>query len=240
MTYIFIRVREGKQRGLRGKYYVWRGEKPPEDPSILDAVTERIDPQINFTWWDSPAPGVPPGYFMVEWTGYLYVPEGGTYRLYVVTDDGSRVWLDGELVVDAWFDQAPTAYHSPPLALESDYHEIRYLFYNRYPFAVARLGWLRPDGVAEIIPGDYLVARGGDTIVVRGVPEKHVVELWSSSMIGSAEARGGVAIIDAGRLRRPVDGYLRIKSPDGEVMAESPVIRDLWGGDVFEVAERRD
>jgi hypothetical protein len=235
--FLFIRVREGRINGIRGRYYVWRGEKPPEDTSLLDAVTERIDPQINFTWWDSPAPGVPPGYFLVEWRGHLYVSEGGIYRIYVVTDDGSRVWLDDELIIDAWRDQAPTAYHSAPLSLESGYHRIRYLFYNRYPFAVARLGWLRPDGRAEIIPSSNLVTRGGDMILVKGVPEGYVVELWSSSRLGSAKARNRLASIDASGMEKPVDGYFKVLDPEGRLVAESPVIRDVWGGDVFEFAE---
>lgn len=238
--YLFIRVREGKVYGLRGRYYAWRGERPPEDPSILSAIIERIDRQINFTWWDSPAPGVPPGYFMVEWTGYLYVPEGGSYRLYVVTDDGSRVWLDEELVIDAWLDQAPRAYHSAPLMLESGYHRIRYLFYNRYPFAVARLGWLRPSGKAEIIPGENLVTRSGDSILVMGVPEGFRVEVWGREMIGSAVSKGGAAVINAAMMDEPVDGHIRILGEDGGLLAESPVIRDLWGGDVFEFARGYD
>ncbi|MDK2383625.1 MAG: PA14 domain-containing protein [Candidatus Korarchaeota archaeon] len=235
--FLFIRVREGRINGLRGRYYVWRGEKPPTDTSLLDAITERIDPQVNFTWWDSPAPGVPPGYFLVEWTGYLYVAEGGAYRIYVVTDDGSKVWLDGELIIDAWQDQAPRVYHSAPLVLESGYHRIRYLFYNRYPFAVARLGWLKPDGTAEIIPRESLVTRGGESIVVRGVPDGYTVEVWSSSRLGVAVSRGRTAVIDASSMERPVDGYIRILDTQGRRVAESPAIRDLWGGDVFEFAE---
>ncbi len=38
--------------------------------------------------------------FGIELSGYLRIPEDGIYRLIVVSDDGSILYIDGELAVD--------------------------------------------------------------------------------------------------------------------------------------------
>ena len=233
---ILIRIKSGTVNGLLGKYYVWQGEAPPEDFSTLELITSRVDPQINFTWWDSPAPGVPAGYFAIEWTGLLRVDVSGIYRIYVVTDDGSRVWLDDELIIDAWFDQSPTAHHSKPLELDTGFYRIRYRFYNRHPFAVARLGWLKPDHTDEIIPSDNLVVKGGDNVVVRGLPDGYRVEFWSGGKIAEGKVKGGRAVLDFSAQPKPLDGYFKVLDGEGRLVTETPVVRNVWGGDEFEVA----
>jgi hypothetical protein len=45
---------------------------------------------------------------------------------------------------------------------------------------------------------------------------------------------GGMAFLKVLR-DRPIDGYFRILN-NNEVI-QSPIIRDIWGGDVFEVKE---
>ena len=237
--YLFVRVKQGLTNGLLGKYYTWRGDTPPDKFNDENLVLTRVDEEINFVWWDSPAENVPHEYFGVEWSGLLRVPVEGRYRFYVVSDDGSRLWIDGELIVDAWKDQAPTVYHSDLLEMSAGYHKVLMRFYNRHTFAVVQLGWIRPDGVSEIVPSDNLVCRTGDYIEVDGLKAGYKVEVWSGRKLaeGKANKRGKVRI-DARTLERPVDAYLKIYDEKGELFLESPVIRDLWGGDRFHVARR--
>jgi hypothetical protein len=77
---------------------------------------------LGFQWYGSPAPGLGPDHFATVSTGTLEVP-AGTYHFELTSDDGVRVWVDGELVHDDW------TYHAPRLAdveLElGGRHEIR-------------------------------------------------------------------------------------------------------------------
>ena len=97
--YVILRVKVGLEHGLLGKYYTWSGENPPEDFDENCLKCVRIDKAIDFVWWDEPVPGLGDSYFGVVWTGYLYVPTDGEYRFYVVTDDGSRLWIDNNLII---------------------------------------------------------------------------------------------------------------------------------------------
>ena len=38
--------------------------------------------------------------FALRFTGYLQVPADGVYTFYLVSDDGSRLWIGSDLVVD--------------------------------------------------------------------------------------------------------------------------------------------
>lgn len=68
-----------------------------------------------------------------EWSiarvGDLEVPEAGTYRFVLVSDDGSRLWLDDELVIDNWgFHGSVT--RSAELELSEGRHRIRIDFFQ--------------------------------------------------------------------------------------------------------------
>ena len=61
-----------------------------------------------------------------------------TFALRVVTDDGTRLAVDGTQVLDRWFDQARTAYCvEVPLAVGD--HEIEMEYYENGGLAVAIL-----------------------------------------------------------------------------------------------------
>jgi len=54
-------------------------------------------------------PQIQPDWFSVRWTRTLWF-DAGRYRFTTTTDDGVRLYLDGQLIVDQWRDQPPTTY----------------------------------------------------------------------------------------------------------------------------------
>lgn len=67
-------------------------------------IVVRNDTSIDFNWGlDSPAPGVPVDGFSARWTRQLNFREA-YYRFTVWADDGIRLWLDGDLLIDQWQD----------------------------------------------------------------------------------------------------------------------------------------
>jgi beta-glucosidase len=88
---------EGKSRehGLTGEYY--------DNPNLSGKpVFVRTDKELDFDWGlASPDPKIPCDEFSVRWTGKLVPIESGAYELRLSADDRVRLWLNGELLVDA-------------------------------------------------------------------------------------------------------------------------------------------
>jgi len=92
-------------------------------------VFVRADPEINFDWqMGSPWPTVNNEQFSARWT--RSVPANpGNYQFDVQTDDGVRLWVNGQLLIDQWHVNqaanfsASTFHPGGPLDLRLDYFE---------------------------------------------------------------------------------------------------------------------
>src|SRR4051812_24729214 len=51
---------------------------------------------------DGPGFGVGADHFSVRWTGQIQPQYGETYTLRLQSDEGARLWLNGELLIDDW------------------------------------------------------------------------------------------------------------------------------------------
>jgi len=66
-------------------------------------VLERIDENINFRWTlYPPDPSIQYDFFSARWTGKLKAPATGTFRIGMEGNDGYRLYLDGQLIIDNW------------------------------------------------------------------------------------------------------------------------------------------
>ena len=65
-------------------------------------IMTRWDRTIDFRWWGgAPDPRVGDDNFSVRWT--RAVPfEAGNYRFFATMDDGMRVWINDQLIIDSW------------------------------------------------------------------------------------------------------------------------------------------
>lgn len=78
-----------------------------QGPAIREIKTDKLDFNPPFVKGE---PAVPSDYFADVSEGDFSI-RPGTYVLEVTTDDGCRVWVDGEMVIkDAWKYQGPTQY----------------------------------------------------------------------------------------------------------------------------------
>ncbi|MEM0453627.1 MAG: PA14 domain-containing protein [Sulfolobales archaeon] len=233
MKYLFIRMQSGLVHGLLGFYYII------EDINMLKTSREplmtRVDPYINFVWFEPVFRDTSSMDFMVEWYGYLNIFKEGYYVLLMECDDGCIMELENELVIDGWREQPPTLYQTSPLYLSRRSYEIRIRYYNVGPFGLIKLGWVTPNGVIEGIPPENLYTRRGNSVVVRGLPAGSVIEVWTNKILDKAVVGDdGLAFLRT-NTAYPIDGYFKIIKEDEEF--QSPVIRDIWGGDVFEIKE---
>ena len=103
-------------------------------------ILQRSDPELNFDWGaGSPAPGIWSDLFSARWTRYIDVAPG-LYRFAATSDDGIRMWLDGELIINEWYDHAEkTVYVDRHLG--SGHHLLTVEYYENAGRAVAKVSW---------------------------------------------------------------------------------------------------
>ena len=135
----------GHGSGLIGEYYT--------NQNLTGLVLTRIDPMVNFSWGlGTPAPQMPADRFSVRWAGKLQARHAGTHQFHTLSDEGIRLWVDGQLLIDHWTPHSMVE-DTKPLALRpGQYYDIRIEYFDVASNAVARLSWTPPAGVKEVIP----------------------------------------------------------------------------------------
>lgn len=82
--------------GLSGDYF--ENKDFSGEPSLT-----RLDKTINFDWGSgTPADEIKTERFSVRWTGFLTPKNTAQYRIGVKSNDGTRLYLDNELIVANW------------------------------------------------------------------------------------------------------------------------------------------
>ena len=89
-------VSQGGERGLKGEYFDNENLQGP--PAMVV-----VSPHINFRWGDdSYAAGHPTDHFSIRWTGYFIPAKTDDYRFYSSADDGVRLFIDDQQVINDW------------------------------------------------------------------------------------------------------------------------------------------
>ena len=153
---------------LQAGYPDWKGEYF-DNPNLAGSpVLVRNDPWIDFNWGSgSPGPNVPSDNFSARWMRTWHF-DAGDYRLYLKVDDGARLWIDDQLVIDQWHDSGPVTY-TADRHLGSGDHRLRLEYYERVGNAEVHLWWERveasyPDWKSEYFNNRHLQ---GAPVVVR-------------------------------------------------------------------------
>jgi len=98
------------------------------------------EPSVNYNWGEgTPGNGVNTDNFSVRWTGRFNF-NADSYTFTATADDGIRVWVDGNLIINAWVEQPPTTYQAT-LNLTQGEHEVKVEYYENFYGAVAQVSW---------------------------------------------------------------------------------------------------
>ena len=144
-----LELTELRSSGVTGEYF--------SGVSLSALKFSRIDPVIDFTWGlGSADPRLPLDLFAVRWTGRVKTEAAGLYGFSVQSDDGVRLWVNGQLVVNNWSDHALTE-NSGSLALPAGtWINLRAEYYERAGSATLRLLWTPPGQSKRVIPAASL------------------------------------------------------------------------------------
>jgi len=131
--------------GLTGRYYNGR--------NFATLRHTRVDPVIDFSWdsGESPAPDTN-ATFSALWTGTVTPRYSEEFTFRTNSDDGVRLWINGQLIIDNWVDQGPTV-RNGTITLQADReYEVWMEYYNGGGAGTIQLSWLSASQPEEIIP----------------------------------------------------------------------------------------
>ncbi len=139
----------------------WTGFYYPNVNLQGDAAFTRGEPYIDFVWGSySPVNGIPNGGFSIRWIRWLFMNQTGAWQFTTITKDGARLFVDDQLVMDAWYAQ-PTSAHSVTLNLTQGFHLVRMEYFNNGGTAEAHFAMQyiapapAPQPVGPVWHGEY-------------------------------------------------------------------------------------
>jgi hypothetical protein len=135
--------------GLTGQYF----NDPGTGSHFVTPVLTRIDTTVNFGWAAAaPAAGVKTDDFAVRWTGQVQAPVSGTYRFRTISDDGIRLWVNGQQIINNWTDHSATTNTSAAVSLAAGVkYTIVLEYYEHTGQATARLQWSYPGQSSYVV-----------------------------------------------------------------------------------------
>ena len=199
----------GHGTGLYGVYY--KNFTHAFDPAEAVAL-ERVDPVINFDWGtEAPDPAVGGDYFRVVWTGKLLVPFAGDYVFTTTQDDGVRLQIDGQDVINDILNWSTLWSGRGAITLGAGEHDIRLDFIEQVGNARCSLSWggCLP---TEIIPASQLV------------PEKVDAAPVPKPWLGTRQFGGSLL----GDVRFEEDGSLLASEGGQDIWADQEAFTYAW------------
>jgi hypothetical protein len=114
-------------------------------------VLERVEPSLDYDWnRGSPDPLIPPDNFSARWIQTIDLA-AGLYRFTATSDDGIRIYVDDQLILERWYDHAQETY-SVDVELAAGHHLVRVEYYEHEGIALVRATW---QPVCEIGSGPW-------------------------------------------------------------------------------------
>jgi serine/threonine-protein kinase len=136
--------------GLAGSYFSNRSL------TGTPAMT-RTDTTINFTNWGPapPIPGVASSY-SVLWTGYIVPLYSESYTFTTVSDDGVKLIINNQPVVENWTNHSATTNSGPITLLAGQRYAITVEYFQGVGAAVIQLFWQSESQAQQIVPQSQL------------------------------------------------------------------------------------
>ncbi|MCG8449422.1 MAG: PQQ-dependent sugar dehydrogenase, partial [Pirellulales bacterium] len=190
----------GVGNGLLGVYY--------DDANLIDFVFERTDTTINFDWGTgSPDAQMDSNTFSVIWKGEIEALFTETYTFEVGVDDGVRLWVDNQLIIDQWQNQNTA--HTGQVNLQGGLrHDIRIEYFENSGNAQIQLRWTSASQTLEVVPQSQLYSEPPSNIdgvfseetIVSGLDTPTAIDFAPDGRIFIAEKGGTVRVFQNGQL----------------------------------------
>ncbi|MGH7971775.1 MAG: PA14 domain-containing protein, partial [Limisphaerales bacterium] len=144
--------------GLTGQYFTNSSSTYSNSANFKPAnlVMTRVDPTVDFVWGTTTSPITNSGYYTVRWTGQVEPEYSETYYFDANTDDGVRVWVNNQIVIDSWVSRG-AADSIGTISLQGGVrYNIQMDYFQGGGNAAAHLSWYSPSQPKQVIPSSRL------------------------------------------------------------------------------------
>ncbi|MEA5466743.1 PA14 domain-containing protein [Leptothoe sp. PORK10 BA2] len=138
--------------GLKAEYY--------NNQDFTDLKLTRTDATVDFYWGDgSPSSRIDRDSFSVRWTGEIKPLYSETYTFDTTSDDGVRLWVNNQLIIDQFTYQASTNHKGSITLKAGQRYDIRMEYFEGNGGALAELSWSSKSQAREIVPKSQLYSQ---------------------------------------------------------------------------------
>ncbi len=151
--------------GLRGVYYTNSSTNYSSTNNFNpnNIATNRVDPVIDFTWTNGTSPNLSNAPYSVRWTGQVQPQFSETYMFGVRSDDGCKLWVNDQLLINKWQSQSATDFTNSITLQAGTRYDIRLEYLQTGGAAQAHLYWYSPSQPSNVIPSICLYSTNSYT-----------------------------------------------------------------------------
>lgn len=144
--------------GLLGQYYTNSSTTYTNAANFnpTNLFLTRVDPVVDFDWTNGMSPDLSNGLYSVRWTGQVEPQFSETYVFDVQSDDGCKLWVDDQLLINEWQSQSVRDWTNIITLQAGARYDIRLDYLQAGGAAQAHLYWYSPTQPREIIPNSCL------------------------------------------------------------------------------------
>jgi aryl-phospho-beta-D-glucosidase BglC (GH1 family) len=135
--------------GLRATYFT--------NANLTGTSVSRVEPAVNFDWaLTSPASTISADTWSARWSGQIRPQFSETYTFYTTSDDGVRLWVNGQRIIDDWNDHAAEERSGRITLRAGQLYAISLEYYDNLGGASTKLEWSSPSRARQVIPTSAL------------------------------------------------------------------------------------
>ncbi|PVD53204.1 beta-1,3-glucosyltransferase [Terrimonas sp.] len=151
----------------------------------------RIDEQVNFGWTlFTPDEKIEQHFYSVRWTGILTAPATGTYKIGLDGNDGFRLYINDQLVVDNWIKRTYSTLLVNYAFVKDRAYNIRIEFFEAVGNAHINLIWdvaVKKDKEKKMQQALATIKKADAAVIVAGIHEGEFQDRAMLSLPGYQE-----------------------------------------------------
>jgi hypothetical protein len=211
-----------------------------DNVDFTGASVSKVTPTVNYNW-GAAAPDATLGAdtFSARLEGTIKVPTTGSYNFQTVSDDGVRVWINGQLVINNWTNHSATTNTSSAVSLTAGQTvNVKLEYYDNVGVARVSLAWKTPGQTAYIVIPESQLSPTLSRAAVLNYSARH----YSSSRSDSIFAAANLPYVKAA----PFDGlvvasyagtYLMQPTQPSNPDLAKPFAADNTTNDLFDIKD---
>ncbi|MFO0790019.1 MAG: PA14 domain-containing protein [Pirellulales bacterium] len=178
--------------------------------SDFTGLAETRVENISHNWGTgAPAAGVAADSFSVRWTGQIEPAFSETYTFNVLSDEGVRLWVNGQLVIDDWTGHVRRNRQGTSALAAGQRYDIRLDYFEGTGAAQIELSWSSASQASQIVPASALYESPPGLWGAYGDTAGHAVSRVDANVAFDWGAAAPVAGINADSFTATWSGQIR-------------------------------